>query len=97
MVITDVFPPNMHALAGAVFNTIAQLGTSLGMSTVAIVSSYATKASRFPDKESPDALLAGYRAAFWTCALLMLFTVGTSFGLRCVGKLGGTHKNSASL
>lgn len=78
----------MHALAGAVFNTIAQLGTSMGMSLVAVISSLATEASRFEDKESPEALLTGYRAAFFACAILMLVSVGSSFGMRSLGKLG---------
>ncbi|KAK3939386.1 major facilitator superfamily domain, general substrate transporter [Diplogelasinospora grovesii] len=88
LVITDVFPPHMHALAGAVFNTIAQLGTSLGMSLVAIVSSSVTRASDIPDKESPGALMVGYRAAFATCFVLMFLSAGTSLGLRGLGRLG---------
>ena len=91
LVITDVFPPDMHALAGAVFNTIAQLGTSLGMSLVAVVSSLVTRSLSDDGNgvnESPKALLAGYRAAFATCFVLMFLSAGTSLGLRGVGKLG---------
>lgn len=88
LVITDVFPPDMHALAGAVFNTTAQLGTSLGMSLVAIVSSSVTRSSGLPDKGSPAALMAGYRAAFGTCFVLMFLSAATSLGLRSLGRLG---------
>ncbi|OAQ99514.1 hypothetical protein LLEC1_01701 [Akanthomyces lecanii] len=55
IVITDVFPADMHALAGGVFNTVSQLGTSLGMSLVAIVSNAVINGSEDPDKESPEA------------------------------------------
>lgn len=97
IVITDVFPADMHALAGGVFNTVSQLGTSLGMSLVAVVSNTVINASDVPDKESPEALMAGYRAAFWTCAVMMLLSAGASFGLRELGKLGGVgHTRSTS-
>lgn len=96
IVITDVFPADMHALAGGVFNTVSQLGTSLGMSLVAVVSNAVVNASDEWDKESPEVLMAGYRAAFWTCAAMMLLSAGSSFGLRKLGKLGGGHTSSAS-
>lgn len=31
VVVTDVFPEDTHAMAGAVFNAVAHLGTSAGM------------------------------------------------------------------
>jgi MFS family permease len=88
LIVTDIFPSNMHALAGAVFNTVAQLGTSLGMSVIAIVSSSVINSSLSPDKHSPEALMVGYRAAFALCFVLMLLSALTSFGLRTVGRLG---------
>ncbi|KAK1826051.1 major facilitator superfamily-domain-containing protein [Podospora conica] len=78
MVITDVFPPEMHSLAGAVFNAVAQLGTSLGMSLVAVVSAAVTRLLG----------LAGYRAAFATCFVLMVLSAVAALGLKDVGRLG---------
>ncbi|KMU82387.1 efflux protein [Coccidioides immitis H538.4] len=74
LLITDIFAPSTHALAGAVFNTIAQLGTSVGLCVIAVVSAAVQHSSNYP-KDSPDALISGYRAAFWTCFAMMVTTV----------------------
>lgn len=93
MVITDVFPPEMHSLAGAVFNAVAQLGTSLGMSLVAVVSAAVTRllgegGGSGLEGGDPQTGLAGYRAAFATCFVLMVLSAVAALGLQDVGRLG---------
>ncbi len=89
IIITDAFSEDTQALAGAVFNTVAQLGNSVGIMVMAVISSSVTLESRYTDKESPEALLSGYRAVFWTCfALMVVGSVAGAVGLRKVGKLG---------
>lgn len=89
LIISDVYPKHMQALGGAVFNTCAQLGTAIGLSITQVVASSVTAGSGHVDKHSPEALMAGYRAAFWTMfgwmALVCLVCV---MGLRKVQRLG---------
>jgi MFS family permease len=89
LIITDVFPPNTQALAGAVFSTVSQFGTSIGITISAIISASVTNKSPYVSKKSPDALMLGYRAVFWTIfgILILSFAVG-ALGLRKVGKVG---------
>lgn len=89
IVISEVFPEKTQALAGAVFNTVAYFGVSLGLNLMQIVSTLVTEGTRYRDKASPSALLQGYRATFWTifastvtCALICMV------GLRKVGQIG---------
>ncbi|KAF2134395.1 MFS general substrate transporter [Dothidotthia symphoricarpi CBS 119687] len=89
LVITSVFPSRTQGIAGGVFNTIAQIGKSVGLATSAVIASSVTARSRYHDKESPMALMDGFRAAFWylfalSCATGMLFL----WGLRGIGKVG---------
>lgn len=89
LIITDVFSPNTQALAGAVFNTVAQFGNSLGIMTMAVISSTVTTHSGYAVKKSPQALMQGYRAVFWTCFGLSLCACAVGLlGLRRVGKVG---------
>lgn len=89
LIVVDVFPPKTHALAGAVFNTVAQFGTSLGMAVMATISSAYTKRTAGLTKNSPDALIVGYQAVFWACFVLMCLTCFMApVGLRRVGRLG---------
>ncbi|CAO2654471.1 Nn.00g112040.m01.CDS01 [Neocucurbitaria sp. VM-36] len=89
LVITSVFPQRTQGLAGGVFNTIAQIGKSVGLATSAVIATSVTEHSRYREKESPAALMEGFRAAFWylfalSCATGLLFT----WGLRGIGKVG---------
>ncbi|KAG8533994.1 uncharacterized protein KY384_000836 [Bacidia gigantensis] len=86
-VISDVFPPQTQALAGAIFNVMNQFGTSLGLAVMGVIASAVTKQSDIADKASPEALEAGYRATFWAAMAWMLVTccIGV-FGLRKIGK-----------
>ncbi|KAK5989466.1 MFS-type transporter 1 [Cladobotryum mycophilum] len=88
IIITDIFPSEMHALAGAVFQTMSQLGSSLGVSIIAIIFSSVTRASKIQDKTSPEALMVGYRASFWACFAMMIVCAISAGGLRSLGKLG---------
>lgn len=89
LLITSVFPTKTQALAGGVFNTVAQIGKAIGLATSAIIASTITMQSQFPDKESPEALLTGYKAAFWYCLALGGVTLLISiWGLRNIGKVG---------
>lgn len=89
LVITSVFPTRTQGLAGGVFNTVAQIGKSVGLATSAVIAASVTEHSGHHEKESPAALMEGFRAAFWylfalSCATGLLFT----WGLRGIGKVG---------
>ena len=98
LIVSDQFPAKTQALAGAVYNTAAQLGWSIGMGicqTVALDVGGVHEKHRKPgtgydDKFDAPALLKGYRAAFWTMFALMIVCgmIGV-VGLRKVGRLGG--------
>jgi len=92
LLITSVFPAKTQALAGGVFNTIAQIGKSVGLALVAVIAMTATARSEQVDGKSyPVALLDGYHATFWFCFASVLITIGMcSWGLRGIGKVG--HK-----
>lgn len=87
--ISDDFPTERQALAGAVFNTIAQLGSSIGVTTASVVSTSVTSDSSYRDRRSQLALLEGYRAAFWLLFSFMgLGTLIGGIGLRKIGRIG---------
>ncbi|KAL9099678.1 MAG: hypothetical protein Q9163_004852 [Psora crenata] len=89
LIITDSFPDSTQALAGAVFNTVSQFGTAVGIAVMAVISTSVTNESSTADKTSPDALMVGYRAAFWACfALMVLATLTGAIGLRNVWRVG---------
>ena len=90
LIIIDTFPEGTHSLAGAVFSTIGMVGTAVGIAVLAVISQSATNESGFEGKSSPEALLLGYRVAFWTNFGLMVFmTLLCAVGLRKVWKVGG--------
>ncbi|KAK7063775.1 MFS general substrate transporter [Favolaschia claudopus] len=91
--LVSVFDEDSQSLAGGLFNVASRLGTSLGL---AVSSSVATAISqkfqrRHPDLplDSPDVLMAGFRAAGWTClAISVLGFVSALVGLRGIGIVG---------
>ncbi|KAL5352728.1 hypothetical protein ACLOAV_002676 [Pseudogymnoascus australis] len=93
LIVVDVFPLNMHALAGAVFNTASQIGFTGGLAVMALISSACSKQMNGGIREDPESLLYGYRAVFWTCfGLMCLTSLVAAVGLHAVRKLGGrTH------
>ncbi|KAL6718194.1 hypothetical protein ACLMJK_004282 [Lecanora helva] len=83
LLITDIFPKETQALAGAVYQTMSQLGISIGIAILAVVSNAVTNDSSLPDKWSPEAQLQGYRPVFWTCfGLTVSSTLVGLWGLR---------------
>lgn len=89
LIISSIFPTRTQALGGAVFNTCAQLGTSIGLTITSVIADSRTAASPDVDKTSPAALMTGYRAAFWALFAWMVIVCLTAiFGLRRVGKIG---------
>jgi len=90
LIIIDVFPLKTHALAGAIFNTVSQFGSTGGMAVMAVVSSTYSKRRGNVTQSDPDSLLYGYRAVFWSCFVLMCLTCFMApVGLRTTRKLGG--------
>lgn len=86
---SEVFPDDTQALAAGVFNTVCQLGISLGLAVTGLISRSVTENSTIAVKDSPRALLRGYRAGFWTMfAWSLTACVVGAFGLRKLGKVG---------
>jgi hypothetical protein len=86
IIMTNSFPDDTQALAGAVFNTAAQFGTALGLAILQVISTVVAEES---DGDKTAALMAGYRASFWTMfGFMILCTLLGYFGLRKVGKVG---------
>jgi MFS family permease len=89
IVVSEVFPEKDQALAGAVYNTVAYFGLSLGLNIMQVVSLLVTEGTQYRDKSSPAALLQGYQASFWTMfAFTMACAVICVLGLRNIGKIG---------
>ena len=89
LVITSLFPAKTQALAGGVFNTIAQIGKSVGLATGAVIASSVTERSAFANKDGPEARMVGFRAAFWYLFDCSCFTVAVFlWGLRGIGRVG---------
>lgn len=89
LVISAAFPPETQALAGAVFNTVAQFGSSLGLTLMQVISSTVTELSPIEDKTSPSALDVGYKASFWAAFASMALAVIIGFvGLRKMERVG---------
>lgn len=98
LVICRAFPADSQALAGGVFNTISQLGNSVGLAvTAAIAASVSahdqdggsSAGDSTKDIETAVRLLEGYRAAYWTIFGGMVLVCAASFlGLRKLGKVG---------
>ncbi|KAJ7590083.1 major facilitator superfamily domain-containing protein [Mycena floridula] len=91
--ISSAFDEDSQSLAGSVFNVASRLGTSIG---IAVTSSIATSVTQKYTKRhpglsatSPEALMAGFRAAGWTLfsAALVSVVIGL-VGLRGIGIVG---------
>jgi MFS family permease len=100
IIVSDTMPEETQALAGAVFNTVAQIGLSLGMGMCQVVAlgvqgergdgqasgSHGESSAGSADDEK---LLKGYRASFWTMFAYMLVCVVVAIvGLRKTGRVG---------
>ncbi|KAJ4375928.1 hypothetical protein N0V83_001207 [Neocucurbitaria cava] len=101
IIVSDNFPEKTQALAGAVFNTVAQFGMSLGMGSCQVValgiqdkeggnasSGGGSDGGAFHDQDA-TALLKGYRASYWLMFAYMLVCGFIAVvGLRKAGKVG---------
>ena len=86
LVISDAFPADVQSLAGGVFNEVAQFGNAVGLAVTAAIAASVTEHSQ---SDTIEALLQGYRAAFWTIfAATAVVSVVTFFGLRKGGTVG---------
>ncbi|KAH8641193.1 MFS general substrate transporter [Alternaria alternata] len=103
IIVSDNFPEKTQALAGAVFNTVAQFGMSLGMGSCQVVAlgvqtkSGSTASTGHGDGESGAAfedqddvaLLKGYRASYWLMFGYMIVCMMIAVvGLKKAGKVG---------
>ncbi|KAJ4356985.1 hypothetical protein N0V95_002857 [Ascochyta clinopodiicola] len=99
IIVSDNFPERDQALAGAVFNMVAQFGMSLGMGSCQVVALGVIGSGKSgkdggsghgnPSTDDPKELLKGYRASFWTMFGYMLCVVCVAIvGLRKAGKVG---------
>ena len=90
ILITGMFPVETQGLAAGVFNTVSQFGRSIGLALVALIANSVTdKYAQSENKESPGALMVGYRAAFWFLfAMNIVGLVVSSIGLRKIGNVG---------
>ncbi|RGP61383.1 hypothetical protein FLONG3_10539 [Fusarium longipes] len=87
LVISDAYPPEMQSLAGGVFNEVAQFGNSVGLAITAAIAASVTEHSGITMRE--EALMKGYRAAFWTIfASCTTVTVVVWLGLKKGGIVG---------
>jgi MFS family permease len=99
IIVSDSFPEKTQGLAGAVFNTVAQFGMSLGVGVCQVVAlgvmskdensaGHGSEGAAFEDKD-PMQVLKGYRASFWTMfAYMLVVAVIAVVGLKKAGKVG---------
>ena len=91
LVVTAAFPTKTQALAGGVFNMLAQIGKSVGIATSAVIARQVTV--QVNGAGTREALLRGYKAAWWYNCSLSFASVAVSFwGLRSVTKLGAKRE-----
>lgn len=91
LAVSEGFPAHTQALAGAVFSTVAQFGTSLGLTLLAVVAAAVTNGEEGKGKGlgREEELLVGYRASFWTAfASMGIACLIGAFGLRRMGNVG---------
>ena len=95
IIVSDNFPKDTQALAGAVFSTAAQFGTAIGVGVCQVValgvmgSDESTSNSHGATSDDPHKMLRGYRASFWTMfASMVLCVLVAVVGLRRTGKVG---------
>lgn len=88
LVVSDAFPLKTQALAGGVFNMLAQIGKSVGIATTAIIAQQVSS-PLMVSFDAKEALLRGYHAGWWyNCGLSFMSVFVSLWGLRSVGRLG---------
>jgi MFS family permease len=100
LIIASAFPLEKQSLAGGIFNTLAQIGNSVGLTIGAVLAASVSGISKQhgEDKIELDGhgigpeqwqLLKGFRATFWLCfAALSTVVIISGGGLRKAGKVG---------
>jgi len=96
LIVSDNFSKETQALAGAVFNTVAQFGLSLGIGVCQVVAlgvmgrtDNGQQEGNGVESTEETALLRGYRASFWTMfAYMVVCGFIAIVGLRKSGKVG---------
>jgi MFS family permease len=91
LIVSESFPEEEQALAGAVFNTVSQFGMSLvlGSCQVVALGVIGTSDEGSVGEDDPKELLKGYRASFWTMfGYTLCCVVIAVVGLRKAGKVG---------
>ncbi|QKX59097.1 uncharacterized protein TRUGW13939_06228 [Talaromyces rugulosus] len=83
LIISQAYPGKNQSLAGAVFNSVSQVGNSVGLAVSAVIAASVTDHSANYDLEK------GYQAAFWLMfAAMIVVCIVSFFGLRSGGKVG---------
>ena len=87
LVISNAYPRDVQSLAGGVFNEVAQFGNSVGLAVTAAIAASVTE--HVKSEDDAEALLKGYRAAFWTISAATIVVILTVFfGYRKAGLVG---------
>ena len=81
LVVTSAFPAGTQALAGSVFNMLAQIGKSVGIATSSVVARQLTMqvTMQVNGAGTKEELLRGYKAAWWYSCSLDFTSVAVSF------------------
>ncbi|KAF8621310.1 hypothetical protein AX15_007905 [Amanita polypyramis BW_CC] len=100
--VARVAHPHEQSVAGGIFQTLTQLGTSFGLAITTIINDRVTSRESVrlgvvPDSQNsnvpPEAQLLGYRAAQWTgFAFAMTALVLSLSSFRGVGAIGGKEE-----
>jgi hypothetical protein len=91
LIIADAFPKSKQSLAGGVFNTVSQIGNSVGLAIAAVISS-SVSAAAAPNEslvQDKNSLMKGYQAMYYACiATFSIVIIVSGIGLRKAGKVG---------
>jgi Na+-driven multidrug efflux pump len=88
LIISRAYPGQNQALAGAVFNSVSQVGNSVGLAVSAAIAASVTEHTG-QGKTEEEETLAGYRAAYWLMFAAMGVVCLVSWGgLRGGGMVG---------
>ena len=89
LIITDAFPERTQALAGGVFNTVAQFGKTFGLGLSSVVANSIWIKLEGKGHTRQYVLAEGYNAAWWFILGITAITILISlWGLRSVPRLG---------
>jgi MFS family permease len=100
MMINEDIPPESQGLATGVICTVAMVGSSVGMSLAGFISHDVLTYQRPPPGErgslieSSEAMMSGYRVAFWF--LFAMNLVGLGITLCCLRRIGYLGRLSSS-